>query len=94
MRRSVVTPRVPLTVEAPRIRALVSFRLTLLPLVTATVLKLLALLRVMLLAAPAASVVVPVDGQGAAIVIAPLVVTFKVPETVEAARSGHSCRSG
>ncbi len=56
----VVTPRVPETVEAPRIRALVSVNATLFPLVMPTVLKLLALSRVMLLAAPAASVVVPV----------------------------------
>src|SRR5207344_1988990 len=84
---AVVTPRVPETVEAPRISALMSFSATLLPLVTATVLKLLALSRVMLLAAPATSVVAPVTTRLPLSVIAPLVVTFKVPETIEAARS-------
>ncbi len=56
-----VTPNVPLTVDAPKISELISVRETLLPLVTPTVLKLLpALLRVMLLATPAARVVAPV----------------------------------
>ena len=84
----VVTPKVPETVEAPRIRAFTSVRATLLPLVMPTVLKLFAaLLRVMLLAAPAASVVTPVTVSAPLWVRAPLVVTPKVPLTVDAARS-------
>ncbi len=64
----VVTPKVPETVEAPRSNALASRRLTLLPLVMPTVLKLFAaLLRVMLLAAPAARVVTAGHGQDAAL---------------------------
>src|SRR5689334_24425708 len=54
----VVTVRPPLMVEAPRFRALMSLRVTLLPLTMLTVLKSLALSKVMLLAAPAARVVV------------------------------------
>src|SRR5438128_531831 len=85
---AVVTFRVPDTVEAPKMRALTSRTLTLLPLVTATVLKLLAaLFRVMLLAAPAASVVTPVTARAPLWVTAPAVVTPKVPEIVEAPRS-------
>ncbi len=58
---------------------------TLLPLVMPTVLKLFAaLLRVMLLAAPAARVVVPVTVSWAALGERAMVVTPKVPETVEA----------
>ena len=61
-----VTPKVPLTVDAARSRALASVSSTLLPVVMPTVLKLFAaLLRVMLLAAPAARVVVPVTVSGA-----------------------------
>ncbi len=71
-----VTPKVPETVEAPRIRAFTSVRATLLPLVMPTVLKLFAaLFRVMLLAAPAASVVTPVTVSGPLWVRAPAVVT-------------------
>ena len=78
----------PETVEAPRSSALASRRLTLLPLVTATMLKLLAaLFKVMLLAAPATKVVVPVTASAPLWVNAPLVVTFSVPETVEAPKS-------
>ncbi len=58
---------------------------TLLPLTMPTVLKLLAaLLSVMLLAAPAASVVTPATVSGPLWVRAPLVVTLNVPEMVEA----------
>ncbi len=82
----VVTPKVPETVEAPKMRALASRRLTLLPLVMPTVLKLFAaLLRVMLLAAPAARVVTPVTVSAPLWVRTPFVVTPKVPDTVEAA---------
>ena len=56
----VVTPKVPLTVDAPRISALLSVSDTLLPVVMITVLKSFdALLNVTLLPAPAATVVVP-----------------------------------
>ena len=85
---AVVTPNVPLTVEAPKISALASVSATLLPFVTATVLKLLkALLSVMLFAAPAARVVTPVTLSAPLWVKAPAVVTFKVPEMMEAPRS-------
>ncbi len=56
-----VTFNVPLTVEAARSSALASVRATLLPLAMPTAPKLLpALFKVMLLAAPAPRVVVPV----------------------------------
>ena len=55
----VVTVSPPLMVEAPRFRAFTSLRTTVLPLTTLTVLKSLALSRVMLLAAPAVRVVGP-----------------------------------
>ena len=85
----VVTPKVPETVEAARSRALASVSATLLPLVMPTVLKLLpALLRVMLLAAPAFTVVAPATVSG------PLCGhravggrRLRSRETVEAARS-------
>ncbi len=84
----VVTFNVPLTAEAARSSALLSTSVTLLPVAIPTVLKLLpALLRVMLLAAPAASVVVPVTVSGPDCVTAPAVVTFKVPEMVEGPRT-------
>ncbi len=78
----------PLTVEAPRIKALASARLTLLPLVmlTAPVKLLAALLKVMSLAAPAAKVVTPVTASTPLWVMAPEVVTPKVPLMVEAPR--------
>ncbi len=87
----VVTFKVPLTVEAARFSALASVRATLLPLVMPTVPKLFAaLFKVMLLAAPAVRVVVPVTVRAPDCVRAPLVVTFRVPLTVEAARSRAS----
>ena len=78
----VVTPKVPLTVLAPNTMALASVRLTLLPEVMTAVLKSLALFNVMLLAAPAANVVVPVILKAPDCVMAPVVFTFKVPLTV------------
>ena len=83
----VVTVSPPLMVEAPRSKALMSFNTTVLPLVMATVLKSLALSKVMLLAAPAASVVVPATVSGPLSVRAPLVVTVSPPLMVEAPRS-------
>src|SRR5436853_220743 len=83
----VVTPKVPETVEAARFRALASVRATLFPVVMPTVLKSLpTLFNVMLLAAPAARVVAPTTLTAPLWVKAPLVVTPKVPETVEAPR--------
>ena len=75
----VVTSKVPETVEAASIRALASTRVTLLPLVMATVAKsLVATSRVMSLAAPAASVVVPETVEAALSVTAPVVLRLKV----------------
>ena len=82
----VVTFKVPETVEAPISKAPTSLIVTLLPLVMIRVEKLLALSNVMLLAAPAAKVVVPVTDKAPESVIAPAVVTLKVPETVDAPR--------
>src|SRR5437016_2045469 len=82
-----VTLNVPLTVEAARSSAFASVKATLLPLVIPTVVKLLpALLSVMLFPAPAASVVVPATVSAPLCVRAPVVVTLRVPDTVEAAR--------
>ena len=83
----VVTFSAPETVEAPRIKALVSFSVTLRPLVIATVLKLLALSKVISLPAPAASVVVPVTARFPLSVSVPAVVTFNVPAIVDVRRS-------
>ncbi len=74
-------------VEAPRSSALMSFNTTLLPLTTLTVLKSLALFKVMLLPAPAAKVVGPTTVKLPLSVIAPLVVTESAPLIVEAPRS-------
>ncbi len=83
-----VTPNVPLTVDAPKISELISVRATLLPLVTPTVPKsFAALFKAMLLAAPAVRVVVPVTVSGPVCVTAPAVVTFKAPEMVEGPRA-------
>ena len=83
----VATPRVPLTVDAPRIRALLSVSLTFLPLVMPTVLKLLAdVPKVISFAAPAARVVTPVTVNAPPCVIAPAVATPRVPLTVDAPR--------
>ena len=71
----------------PRIIALVSTSVTLLPDVMETVEKLLELLRVISLAAPATNVAAPVTIIAPLSVIAPLVVTLNVPEIVEAPRS-------
>ena len=78
----------PDTVDAARSMALVSINVTLFPVVIPTVEKLfVAVSKVMLLPLPAASVVVPVTAKAPLSVIAPLEVTLKVPDTVEAAKS-------
>ena len=83
----VLTPNVPDTVEAPKIRASASVIDTLFPLVTATVVKLLvASSRVMSFPDPAARVVTPVMANAPESVMAPLVLTPNVPDTVEAPR--------
>ncbi len=87
----VVTPKVPETVEAARSRALASVSATLLPLVIPTVLKLFAaLFKVMLFAAPAFNVVMPVTVTAPLWVSAPLVVTPKVPERCRTAGSDYA----
>ena len=87
----VVTARLPLTVEAPRMSALVSVIVTLLPDAMATVLKLLlVLLSVMLLLAPAASVVTPVTLRAPSSVMAPSAVTPRVPLMVDVLSSMSS----
>ena len=79
-----VTERAPFTVDAPKIMPSKSLRLTLFPLVTATVENLLlALSRVMLLA-PATRVVMPVTSKAPLCVTAPPAVRPKVPVIVEA----------
>ena len=79
-----VTVRFPLTVEAARFSALVSFSVTLLPLVMPTVLKLLAaLVRMMLFPAPAVRVVVPAAVTVAVCVIGPLAVIVRAPVEVD-----------
>ena len=82
-----VTPKVPDTVLAPRIKAPMSFKATLLPVVMPTVLKLLRLSKVMSFPLPAASVVTPVTTKAPESVIAPEVVTPNVPDTVLAAKA-------
>ena len=82
-----VTENAPLTVEAPRSIAPVSLSVTLFALVTPTVEKLLLLSKVMLLATPAAKVVVPVTVRAPLSVMAPREVTASVPLTVEVPRS-------
>ena len=84
----VLTPNVPETVEAPRTRAFASVTVTLFPLVISSELKLLAASsRVISFPDPAASVVAPVMVSVPESVIAPVVLTPKVPETVEAPRT-------
>ena len=83
---AVVTFKVPEMLEAPRSSAFVSFSVTLRPLDIDTVLKLLALFKVISLPAPAARVVVPVTVKFPLSVMAPPAVTFRVPLTVEAPR--------
>ncbi len=83
----VVSARLPLTVDAPSVKALLSVRLTWLPLVTITVLKLLPASVKVMSFAPAANVVTPAAVTAPLCVSAPLVVTFSVPDTVEAPRS-------
>ena len=75
----VVTLTVPLTVLASSTKALMSLSMTLLPLVIPTEEKSLALLSVMSLAEPAAKVAAPVTSRAPLSVMAPLVVTFRVP---------------
>ena len=74
---------------SPQIQGVHLGELTSLPLVMLTVLKLFALFKVMSLAAPAAKVVVPATTRAPLSVIAPLVVTFKVPLTVDAPEPGQ-----
>ena len=84
---AVVTFRFPLTFDVPRSSALASRSVTLLPLFTATVLKLFpAESRVMSLPAPAASVVVPVTTTLPLSVMAPPAVTLRVPFAVRVGR--------
>ena len=84
---AVATASVPLTVDADRIKASASFRLTFLPLVMPTVLKLLLdVARLISFAAPAARVVAPVTFNVQLCVIAPAVATASVPLTVDAPR--------
>ena len=84
----VVTFKAPETVDAPRFKALLSTSVTLRPEVIATVEKLFpAESSVISLPAPAARVVVPVTAKLPLSVIAPAVVTFKVPDMVDAPRS-------
>ncbi len=78
--------RAPVTVPLT-VRALVSVRVTSLPEVMTTALKLFALSRVMSLPVPAASVVVPVTVSAPESVSAPPVVTPRVPEMVEVPRA-------
>ena len=83
-----VTFRIPLTVEAPKLSASASMSVTLRPEVIATVEKLFPTeSSVISLPAPAARVVVPVTTIFPLSVIAPAVVTFKVPAIVDAPRS-------
>lgn len=80
-----VTSYVPDTVDAPNAIAFVSNTLTLLPVVTANVLKLLVKeFNVILLAAPAFNVVVPVIFNAPLCVIAPAEETVNVPDAVSA----------
>src|SRR5487761_378877 len=78
------TASVPLTVLAPSTVALLLVSSTLLPLVipTAPVNAFAALLRVMLLAAPAARVVVPATVNAPVWVMAPVVVALRLPPPV------------
>ena len=82
-----VASRFPETVDTPRISAFVSTNVTLFPDMIATVLKSLALFKVILFAEPAAKVAIPVTANTPLSVITPAVVTFRVPEIVDAPRS-------
>ena len=84
MASSAVTDSVPETTDAPSTKALASFKITLLPLVmmTAPVKSLVAVSRVMSLADPAASVVVPDTVRAPVCVMAPPDVAERVPVTV------------
>ena len=84
----VFTPKVPLTVDAPRISAFVSVTATLLPEVIVTVLKLLAAeFSVMSFPEPAANVATPPMTSVPLSVITPAVVTPSVPVMLIAPRS-------
>src|SRR3990167_3471398 len=83
-----VIPNVPETVDAPKMMAPASVIATLLPLVIATVEKLLAASsNVILFPDPAASVVTPVTANVPLSVIAPAAVMPNVPEIVDAPKS-------
>src|SRR3990167_6208505 len=82
-----VTDNVPEIVEAPKTIAPVSFSVTLLPEVIATVEKLLLLFNVISLLAPAAKVVVPVTAKLPLSVMAPDALTMNVLEIVDAPKS-------
>ena len=77
-----VTLSVPLALLVPRDRAVVSARMTLLPLPTTTEPKSLPLFKVMSFAVPAASVVVPVMVEPAVSVIAPAVFRLKIAAVI------------
>ena len=74
-----VAAKVPLIVEAPKIKALLSVTLTLLALLMASVAKLLAAFSVMSLALPAPMVARPLTVIAALCVIAPLLARVKLP---------------
>ena len=85
---AVVTDKSPEIVEAPRSISSVSLSVTFRPVVIDTAPpKSLASSRVMALALPAASVVVPMMSRAPESVIVPLAVTARFPEIVEAPRS-------
>ena len=80
---SEVSVRLPLILLAPSAKSLASTKITSLPLVTPSEVKLLLLLlSVMSLAAPAAKVAAPVTSSAFGLVIVPLVKTSSVPVTV------------
>ena len=94
-----VTSSSPVAVLAPRVRALLSARVTSLPEVTASVPKSLALFSVMLFVVPAAIVVVPEMVDAALSVTAPAVLRLKVaavmavtPSTVPRSTSSLSVK--
>src|SRR3990167_7144978 len=87
MAPAVVTSNVPLMVEAANSKALASFNVTLLPVVIPTLEKVFAASSVILFVDPAASVVAPVTANTPLSVIAPLAVTDKSEEIVDAPKS-------
>src|SRR3990167_8315620 len=87
MAPAVVTSNVPVIVEAANSKALASFNVTLLPVVIPTLEKVFAASSVILFVDPAASVVAPVTANTPLSVIAPLAVTDKSEEIVDAPKS-------